>query len=66
MSQFTFLQREWAAVFEAASKAEAAVHADPRTACFYARRAPSEPGVAPLACMARRSMEALLCNYIGG
>lgn len=39
MSQFTFLQREWATVFEAASKAEAAVHADPRTACFYARRA---------------------------
>jgi len=38
MSQFTFLQREWAAVFEAASKAENAVHADPRTACFYARR----------------------------
>lgn len=39
MSQFVFLQREWAAVFEAASKAESAVHADPRTACFYARRA---------------------------
>src|SRR5262245_50979948 len=39
MSQFTFLQREWVAVFEAASKAEAAVHADPRAACFYARRA---------------------------
>lgn len=39
MSQFSFLQREFAAVFEAASKAEAAVHADPRTACFYARRA---------------------------
>jgi type I restriction enzyme R subunit len=39
MSQFTFLQREWIAVFEAASKAEVAVHADPRTACFYARRA---------------------------
>ena len=38
MSQFTFLQREWSAVFEAASKAEAAVHADSRT-CFYARRA---------------------------
>ena len=38
MSQFTFLRREWASVFEAASKAEAAVHADPRTACFYARR----------------------------
>jgi type I restriction enzyme R subunit len=34
-----FLQREWAAVFEAASKAEAVVNADPRTACFYARRA---------------------------
>lgn len=39
MSQFTFLQREWPAVFEAVSKAEAAVHPDPRTACFYARRA---------------------------
>lgn len=39
MSQFTFLQREWATVFEAAAKAETAVHADPRTACFYARRA---------------------------
>ena len=39
MSQFIFLQREWAAVFEAASKAEVAVHADARTACFYARRA---------------------------
>ncbi|MGI9043946.1 MAG: DEAD/DEAH box helicase family protein [Gemmatimonadaceae bacterium] len=38
MSQFTFLQREWTAVFEAAVRAEAAVHADPRTACFYARR----------------------------
>jgi len=39
MSQFTFLDREWPGVFEAAGKAEAAVHADPRTACFYARRA---------------------------
>lgn len=39
MSQFSFLQREWAALFEAASKAEAAAHIDPRTACFYARRA---------------------------
>src|SRR5574339_996544 len=39
MSQFNFLQLEWAAVFEAASRAEAAVYADPRTACFYARRA---------------------------
>lgn len=39
MSQFTFLRRELAAGFEAASKAEGAVHADPRTACFCARRA---------------------------
>lgn len=39
MSQFIFLQREWDTVFEAASKAEAAMRADSRTACFYARRA---------------------------
>jgi type I restriction enzyme R subunit len=39
VSQFAFLQREWSAVFDAAAKAEAAVHSDPRTACFYARRA---------------------------
>ncbi len=39
MSQFAFLQGEWAAVFEAAARAAAAVKADPRTACFYARRA---------------------------
>lgn len=39
MSQFVFVEREWPEVFEAASKAEAAVRADPRTACFYARRA---------------------------
>src|SRR5438093_11477059 len=39
MSQFSFLEREWSAVFDAAARAEAAVHADPRTACFYARRA---------------------------
>jgi len=38
MSHFAFLQREWVQIFEAASKAEAAVYADPRTACFYARR----------------------------
>ena len=38
MSQFAFLQGEWAAVFESAARAETAVHADPRTACFYARR----------------------------
>ena len=36
---FSFLQREWPAVHEAASKAAAAVHSDPRAACFYARRA---------------------------
>src|SRR2546427_11028890 len=39
MSQFAFLQREWSAVFDAAVRAEAAVYADSRTACFYARRA---------------------------
>ncbi len=39
MSQFAFLQGEWTAVFESAARAEAAAHADPRTACFYARRA---------------------------
>ena len=36
---FAFLQTEWPAVHESASKASAAVHTDPRTACFYARRA---------------------------
>jgi len=39
MSQFAFLQREWPAVFDAATRPEASMHADPRTACFYARRA---------------------------
>jgi type I restriction enzyme R subunit len=39
MSHFHFLQHEWPAVFDAAARAESAVHADPRTACFYARRA---------------------------
>jgi type I restriction enzyme, R subunit len=38
-SSFAFLEREWPAVFDAASRAEASVHPDPRTACFYARRA---------------------------
>jgi type I restriction enzyme R subunit len=38
-SPFEFLQSEWPAVHEAASKAAAAVHQDPRTACFYGRRA---------------------------
>jgi len=39
MSPFAFLQAEWPEVYEAASRAAAAVHPDPRTACFYARRA---------------------------
>jgi type I restriction enzyme R subunit len=39
MSNFEFLRTEWPDVHEAAAKAEAAVHPDPRTACFYARRA---------------------------
>lgn len=39
MSNFDFMQPEWPEVYEAASNAEAAVYADPRTACFYARRA---------------------------
>ncbi len=38
MSNFRFLQSEWPEVHEAASKAEGAIHGDPRTACFYARR----------------------------
>src|SRR5438552_9576174 len=38
-SHFGFLQREWPDVYEAAARSEAAVHDDPRTACFYARRA---------------------------
>ena len=38
MSNFAFLKAEWQAVHEAAVKAESAVHQDPRTACFYARR----------------------------
>lgn len=39
MSQFSFLLREWSAVLDSAARAEAAVNTDPRTACFYARRA---------------------------
>lgn len=38
-SPFQFLHAEWPDVHEAASKAVAAVYPDPRTACFYARRA---------------------------
>ena len=39
MSQFVFLRANGGRFFDAAVRAEAAVHADPRTACFYARRA---------------------------
>lgn len=39
MSQFAFLRREWAEVFDSAARAEANVHSDPRTSCFYSRRA---------------------------
>jgi type I restriction enzyme R subunit len=39
VSQFGFLEREWSPVFDAAVRAEATVLSDPRTACFYARRA---------------------------
>ena len=37
-SNFTFLQTEWPALHAEAGKAEQAALADPRTACFYARR----------------------------
>ena len=39
MSHFTFLRAEWPEVFEAARRAEVGATRDPRTACFYARRA---------------------------
>lgn len=39
MSQFAFLAREGPEVGEAAAQAEALAYPDPRTACFYARRA---------------------------
>jgi len=39
MSHFSFLRQEWSSVHEAAAKAESAALSDPRTACFYARRA---------------------------
>lgn len=45
MSNFAFLQAEWAFLHEAAHRAEQAVYSDPRTACFYARRS-LELGVA--------------------
>lgn len=39
MSLFAFLQAEWPEVHDAATRGASAVHSDPRTACFYARRA---------------------------
>ena len=39
MTHFQFLEAEWSDVFESAGKAEAVAIVDPRTACFYARRA---------------------------
>ena len=37
--QFEFLKVEWPEIHEAAVQASAAANADPRTACFHARRA---------------------------
>ena len=37
-SNFAFLQPDWPDLLMEARRAEAAAHADPRTACFYARR----------------------------
>ena len=39
MSNFTFLADEWPQIKEAVDKAEASITTDPRTSCFYARRA---------------------------
>ena len=36
---FQFLKTEWSKLYEAAAKAESLVYSDPRTACFYSRRA---------------------------
>ncbi|GKT23478.1 DUF4145 domain-containing protein [Acidovorax sp. SUPP3334] len=37
-SNFAFQQPDWPALLLEARRAEAAAHAGPRTACFYARR----------------------------
>ena len=37
-TNFAFLQTGWPELLAEAQRAEAACHADPRTACFYARR----------------------------
>ncbi|MBI5284755.1 MAG: DEAD/DEAH box helicase family protein [Chloroflexi bacterium] len=39
MSNFAFLKAEWPELYEAATRAEASARTDPRTACFYSRRA---------------------------
>ncbi|MFD7053846.1 DEAD/DEAH box helicase family protein [Streptomyces mirabilis] len=36
---FVFLRAEWPALYDEATRAERLIHHDPRTACFYARRA---------------------------
>jgi type I restriction enzyme R subunit len=38
MTNFAFLAIDWPDVADSARRAEAAIHADPRAACFYARR----------------------------
>jgi type I restriction enzyme R subunit len=38
-SNFHFLATEWPEVLEPAAKAESLAYSDPRTACFYTRRA---------------------------
>ncbi|MBA3353916.1 MAG: DEAD/DEAH box helicase family protein [Blastocatellia bacterium] len=38
-SNFLFLGQEWPEMFESATKAETLVRSDPRTSCFYTRRA---------------------------
>ncbi len=39
MSNFEFLQAEWPELFKEAARAERLAIADPRTSCFYSRRA---------------------------
>jgi type I restriction enzyme R subunit len=39
MAQFTFLKAEFPTIYESAHKAFRTAYRDPRTACFYARRA---------------------------
>ena len=39
MSNFGFLQAEWPELYDEAMRAERLAIADPRTSCFYTRRA---------------------------